>query len=499
LDLKSDTHTFAQGSPSEADCPPHSGQGALAIRGGAIRVVGYGSGVLVSLGSATILVRHLGIADFGRYVTVTSLIGLVGGMTEAGIYLFGIREFGSRGDADRRQLMANLLGMRLTLTFIGIACAAVFALAVGYEQALVLGALVAGVGLFVQVIADVMSIPLQARLRLGRLTAVDLSRRLVALALIAALALAGARLLALFAVPIGSGLIALALLAWLVRSELTIAVNFDRHAWRELFRDTLPYAVAVSIGTVYVYVTVIVLSLIASATQTGLFATSFRVTQVALAIPALLLTAVFPLMSRERADQQPAAPDMVGRIFTVALICGVWMSLTIALGASFIIDLLAGRQGRGAVAVLQIQGLMLTASFISTSSALTLISLRRFRPMIIMSSAALAVNIVLALALVPSLGARGGAWADVLTEALVAAGLTMIVVRAVPRHEIKATPLPPLLLAAGCSATVLLVPVASVARAVAATVIYFGVLLLLGALPVEVTAAWRRVRSSPQA
>ena len=57
----------------------------MAIRGGAIRVVGYASGVLVSLGSATILVRYLGISSFGRYVTVTSLIALVGGVTEAGI------------------------------------------------------------------------------------------------------------------------------------------------------------------------------------------------------------------------------------------------------------------------------------------------------------------------------------------------------------------------------------------------------------------------------
>src|SRR5437588_4130061 len=151
--------------------PSHSAllsdQGGTAIRGGAIRVVGYVSGILVSLGTATILVRHLGISGFGRYVTVMSLIGLVGAVTEAGIFLLGIREFGARADQDRRYLMANLLGIRLTLTLAGIACAAGFALAVGYRQVLVLGAAVAGSGLLVQVIADVLSIPLQSHLRLG--------------------------------------------------------------------------------------------------------------------------------------------------------------------------------------------------------------------------------------------------------------------------------------------------------------------------------------------
>src|SRR5205823_11193609 len=114
-------------SPAAADL------GGIAIRGGAIRVAGYVAGVLVSLGAATILVRHLGVSLFGRYVTVTSLIALVGGVTEAGIYVYGIREFAVRGEHDRRELMANLLTMRLALTLIGIGLAMGFALIAGYE------------------------------------------------------------------------------------------------------------------------------------------------------------------------------------------------------------------------------------------------------------------------------------------------------------------------------------------------------------------------------
>src|SRR5258708_25962995 len=93
---------------------------------------------------------------------------------------------------------------------------------------------------------------------------------------------------------------------------------------------------AVSIGAIYFYVTVIVMSLIATANQTGLFATSFRVTQVALGIPILLLTAIFPLLSHELRAQEPAAGETVGKVFTVAVIGGARMSLAIVLGAPFI-------------------------------------------------------------------------------------------------------------------------------------------------------------------
>jgi O-antigen/teichoic acid export membrane protein len=481
------------GVSSEAGVAPvdHSG---MAIRGGAIRVSGFVGGVLVSLGSAAILVRHLGISSFGRYVTVTSLVALVAGVTEAGINVYGIREWGLRTGPDRERLLANLLSMRLMLSAAGIACAVCFGLAVGYRQVLVLGTLVAGAGLLVQVVADVLSISLQAQLQLGRLTFVELSRRLLTLAIIAALALLDASLLPFFAASTVAGALALALIAWIVRSSITIRLGFDRQIWRELFAETLPFAVALSVGAIYLYVTVVVMSLLASATQTGLFATSFRVTQVALVVPSLLLTAVFPLMTR--APREHAAQgEIVGKIFNVALICGVWMSLAVGLGAPVLIDLIAGSQARGAVSVLRIQAVILTVSFVSGAMAFNLVSLQRYRPLLIASVAALALNIALALVLVPALGARGGAIADVIAEACMAVALTAAVVRAVPQHQVNAAIAPPLILASALAVAVALVPVGAIARVGAATIIYFGVLALAGAIPDEVLSAAGRARA----
>jgi O-antigen/teichoic acid export membrane protein len=484
-------------SGDPATLPP--GSSGVAIRGGAIRVGGYAAGVLVSLGSATILVRHLGIPSFGNYVTVISLVALVAGMTEAGIAVYGMREWAARTEADRRELMANLLTLRLILATAGIVCATLFGLAVGYRRVLVLGTLVAGAGLLVQVVSDVLSISLQAQLQLGRLTAIELSRRVLALALVAALALLGSGLLPFFAATTIAAAVALALTAQVVRPSMTIRLGFDRKVWRELIAETLPYAVALSIASVYFYVTVIVMSLIATATQTGLFGASFRVTQVALTVPGLLLTAIFPLMAhppsigRDPAVGSPGA--MVGKVFTVGIICGVWMALAVALSAPFLIELIGGGRARGAVPVLRIQSVVLVVSFLSTASAFYLVSMRRYRPLLIASACGLAINILLAVVLVPGLGAEGGAIADVVSELLMASGLTVVLMRVAPDHGINGRFLPPVLLACALAATVVLLPVGSLFRALAATVIYFGVLGAAHAIPDEVLAAARHVRA----
>jgi O-antigen/teichoic acid export membrane protein len=283
----------------------------------------------------------------------------------------------------------------------------------------------------------------------------------------------------------------------MVRASITLSVSWDRRRWWALFADTIPFALAVSIGAVYFYITIIVMSLIASALQTGFFATSFRVTQVALAIPAIALTAIFPLMTRERVNGGAQLGETMGKVLDVAVIFGVWMSLSMAVGAGFIVDVIAGGQsGHGAVSVLRIQGLVLTASFVSASSMFGLLALRRYREMLIASSSALVLNIALGLTLIPSLGARGGAIADVATETVMAAALTVALARALPRHGITAAIVPSVLLAAAVGASVWLLPVGAVVSVVLATVLYFGVLLIMGTIPDEVTNATRRLRTA---
>jgi O-antigen/teichoic acid export membrane protein len=471
----------------------HGSRAPTAIRGGAIRVLGYAGGIVVSLGSATILVRSLGISGFGRYVTVISLVAVVGGVTEAGIVVYGIREFVARGDEERRRLLANLLAMRLGLTSVGLVAAVCFSLASGYQSTLVIGALIAGVGLVFQVIADVLSISLQAQLQLGRLAGIELSRRLLALILIGALALAGAGLLSFLAASTVSTIAALGLLAFAVRSYITIRLEFDWQIWRELFAETIPYAAALAVAVLYLYVTVIVMSLIASATQVGLFGTSFRVVLAILSIPSLLLTAIFPLMA-SNGGSIDGRGDAIAKVFSVALICGAWMSLAIAIGARVIIDLIAGAQGRGAIDVLRIQAAVVVLSFITTSSALRLVALRRYRPMLVTSACALLFNIALTLVLVPAIGARGGATADVVSEAVLATMMTGVLLRAVPEHQIRASLFVPVVFASALSTVVLVLPIGPIPRVVCATCLYFGALLALGAIPVEITTAIRRFR-----
>ena len=94
--------------------------GALVIRGNALRLGGYAAGVALSVVSASLMIRHLGPAAWGGYVTVSSLIALVGGLSEFGLSNIGVREYVTLDHDERFTLVKNLMGLRLALTAVGL-------------------------------------------------------------------------------------------------------------------------------------------------------------------------------------------------------------------------------------------------------------------------------------------------------------------------------------------------------------------------------------------
>ena len=218
-----------------------------------------------------LLLRHLGVVDFGRYMTVASLVAIVGGLTDAGLSAVGSRDLAlRRPGGERRQLLANLLGLRLVITPLGVLAAIAFALLAGYDRTLVLGTVLAGFGLVLVTCQTTMTLPLTVALRIGGLTALELAKQLVMLAAIALLVLVEAGLLPFFAVSIAVGLVALAVSPRLLGSELVWRPAFAAAEWRLLIRETLPLAAAVVIGVVYFRLLILLMSLLATAVETGL-------------------------------------------------------------------------------------------------------------------------------------------------------------------------------------------------------------------------------------
>jgi O-antigen/teichoic acid export membrane protein len=464
--------------------------GPAVIRGGAVRAVGYGASVLLGLAAAPFLIRHLGVRDFGRYVTITSLVAVVQGFSDAGLTQLGVREYATRTRDARDRLVRNLVGIRLVLSLLGIALALTFVAAAGYDRTFVLGTVIASVGGLLIGLQATFVVPLLARLRLGLVTAFEVLRQAAMLVLIVAAVVAGAGLLAFLGIWIAAGVLVAGVTAAAVLQYGPLRPALDRGEWRRLLRDTAPIALAAAAFIVSYRIAVVVLSLVSTEAETGYFSVSYRVIEALATLPSLLVGSAFPVIARAAEEDENRLRYVLQRLFDVGVIGGAWLALMTVAGADLAVRVLGGAEFESSTPVLEIQGLSLAATFLLFTWGFALLALRRNRALIVINVAGLLLAGVATAVLAAPYGAKGAAAAMVLTEASLAFGYGLALMRArglrpslsvVPRVAVSV---------AVAGATVVLLGLPTLAALLLATVLFVCVLALVGGFPREIRDAF---------
>src|SRR3954447_2357605 len=132
------TGTSAPGEPGEAIGSPVAL--ASAIRGGGLRTGAYLAAALLSLVSLPLLVRHLGVTEFGRYIAVVTAVNVAGLVADLGLTSIGLRSYeDGRGELRGDRLVRAILGLRLAVSVLLLGGVVVFFALAGYPGRVVLG------------------------------------------------------------------------------------------------------------------------------------------------------------------------------------------------------------------------------------------------------------------------------------------------------------------------------------------------------------------------
>jgi O-antigen/teichoic acid export membrane protein len=470
--------------------------GPAAVRGGALRVGGFFIGAAGSAGSAALLFRHLGVVDVGRYVAILSLIAIVGGISDLGLTAVGLREASVRDEADRALLMRDLLGLRITLTVVGILVMLGFS-SLAYTSTVVAGVAIAGIALLAQAVQDNYAVILQVNLRLGWVAVLEIARQVLTAAFMAALVIAGARLLAFISATVVAGVAVAVMGGLLVRSQRSLLPSFHWARWRLLLIQVLPYSAAVAASILYFRMAIVLVSLLASAHQLGLFSSSFRIIEVLYVVPGMLASAALPIFARAARDDHLRLGYAAGKVSEVALIVGAWVAVSLGIGAHLVMSVIGGTKFDAAAGVLAIEGIALGASFVGAVWANCMLSLRMNREILLVNVSFMVLSAALISVLVQLDGARGAAIGTAVGEILGALACALVVVRGRPQLRPSLRGLPKVAFAAAVALTPLLVvgmPI--VLRLALSTSLYGLILLLTRALPAElkdlIPAGWAR-------
>ena len=463
------------------------------VRGGALRAVGFGVVNLLGVVSSVVLLRHLGVADFGRYGTVIALVAIASGLADAGLNMTGSRELAllPRG-SERRRLLGALLGARLLLLTAAAVAAVAFAVVAGYDSVMIAGTALAGAGAALIGAQSTLTLPLAVELRNGLVTLSEILKQVILVVGVVALAGAGAALTPFFAVQIVVGVGALVAVPLLVARSDLARPSLSRSDLRRLAIVALPVALASIVTAFYVRILIVLASLLTSEYETGLFVTSARIMEMLGGIALLVVGVILPVATVAARDDRGRLRYVLAHTTKAALLGGGLMALTVVVAARPIVVLLGGEEFAPAASVLRLQAPVALTIFLVYPWTAFLIADGHRRALVRCMLVGLAVLFVTGVPLIALLDAEGAALAALAADLV----LTAVILQAV-RHVgdgrvgVEAGYLARYVAAVAASAGVAVVVMAmapAVVAAVAAAAAFTGIAFALRLVPSELTA-----------
>jgi O-antigen/teichoic acid export membrane protein len=319
--------------------------------------------------------------------------------------------------------------VRMLLGVAVVAAAALLSLVLPYSPDVRRAVLIAGAPFLLGLASSSIAAVFQARLQMWRAAAADVAGRLAAFIALVVVVAADLGFLAVVATTAVGAAVALAVSVGLVRGMAAVGPRTDRQVWRELVVAGVPIGVTLAVNEVYFRADTFILSLFRPFEEVGLYTFAYRVYELLALFPAIVMTSIFPLLSRFVVERRDAAARVVDAAADVFVAVGVPIAAGGLVLAPELARLVAGDDFEAAATPLR---LLLCASIPAWVSGLlgyALIAAGRQVSVLRLSVAALAINLALNLALVPSYGPDAAAAVALGCEAFLVAGGWLLVRR----------------------------------------------------------------------
>jgi O-antigen/teichoic acid export membrane protein len=462
--------------------------GRTVVRGGIWRLGSYAGANVLAVVMAAILLRYLGVKGVARYATVVSLTALVSGVFEAGLGNLGVREAAVLHGAEREAFLRSLLGLRIVVGMAGIVVASALALALGYSHVMVAGVALAGTGILVYTLQTHYATVLQVELRLGQFSSIDLMRQAILTALVGTFVLLDLGLLPLLGATIPTNVVLVAVTVWLVRRSMPITASFAMRRWRALAGRSLAVAAATATGVVYSQIAIVLMSLVSTQAETGLFSASFRIFGVLATIPGILVASVLPILSRAASGSRDRLQAGLQRTCEVSTVLGAGLAALTVVGAPVAIAVVAGSEFDGSIDVLRLHGAALLPTSVIAFAGYGLMSMGRFHTILVCNLVGLLVTSGITIGLGAADGATGAAVGNLAGESTLALLFVIAIVREGFRLQWR-IPLLACLAAGAAIGAGLGVPLPAGVQLLVTAVVFVALALSLGLVPSELREA----------
>ncbi len=353
--------------------------------------------------------------SFGQYSAAFAFVGLFRILPDFGMSYASTLEI-SRQPALAGRLAGGLLGFQaaLSVATLGLCLAIGRAL---YDGVIWTAVVILAVDLLLKALKTTLRWLLKSLERFAVEALSLLAERILILGFGSAALLLGYGVVGFVAVFATVRLVdAIALAVFVDARVVPLRPAADTLLWRELLRKGLPFAYAGLVITLVFQVDAVLLEALRDAVEVGIYRAPTLVLEGLTLVPRILGFALIPTMAALHEQR----PDVVGALYRRGVKYLVLAGLPVAafgvLESDRLVTLIFGEAFTPSIPVSRVLLPAALFMFLSNFGETALACVNRWRTIVIASTAALGLNVVLNLAWIPGSGAMGSAWATLATE-----------------------------------------------------------------------------------
>lgn len=369
---------------------------------------------IISLFTVIYIVRYLGDAEYGKYAFSFAFVSFFTIISDLGTHNIIVREI-SKSPEIGGKLIGNAVLVSTFLSLIAIILSISTIHFMDYPtetekivQIASIGLLLGGIGPFGTIY--------EVNLEMRYLVFFGLASRLFLFAAVFTIILYDFGLTWLVIATVASDAISSILMMLyskkLVRTDFCLNVGLCKF----LLKESLPLALASIFLIIYYRIDVVMLSMMKSDSDVGIYSAAYRLTEALIFIPSTYMVSVFPLMSKYFEKSKENLTFIYIKSLKYLIIIAFPLATGVTFFADEIIMALYGNKFQEAITVLQTLIWATAIMFINYSLGQFLVSINKQKITTISTAICAFINVILNLALIPDLSYQGAAIATVATE-----------------------------------------------------------------------------------
>jgi O-antigen/teichoic acid export membrane protein len=382
------------------------------------QIVGNLVASFVSLFTFAAVTRALGPALFGDLVAATAFLGVAVLIGDLGLSWGVLREISQHPERTHRVMGASV-PVRVLSAAVILSTAAGVAFLLPFNGNVKYAVAVGALGAFFT-LADLSLMPaLQAQLRMYWVVTVTVVSRLVTLGLVLGFVAAGLNFHAVvWAYALGNAAnFALDLIV--VRRLVGLRLVFELPYCWTLLRSSLLLGVAYAVGMAYWFVDRVLLSLLTSSREVGLYGAAFKFIELSFIALSAISISIFPSLARSIGERDlRRVPHLLQRSLDLMVAVSVPLCVFTLVDARKLLVLFGGLRFSPAAPALQILSPLLVVVFVAAVFERGLIAGHRERLLLLLNAAGLGLNVALNVLLIPIYGYEAVAAVSLLTISL---------------------------------------------------------------------------------